>query len=122
MFLKKLTMILPKTKVKERNNLLSKTKGTTKKIPMRRCIGCMESIPKKELIRFVAKEAQAEIDPSGKANGRGVYLCRKEECFDKAMKKRALSRGLDIDAIDGEKQEVLKAEFARVIAGGEVSE
>ena len=82
----------------------------------------MESIPKKELIRLVAKEGHAMFDPSGKANGRGVYLCCKEECFDKAMKKRAINRGLDIGIIDDKEHEMLKSEFAKIIAGGEVTE
>ena len=95
---------------------------SAKKIPMRRCIGCMESFPKKELIRFVAKEDKVEIDPTGKSNGRGVYLCRKEECFDIAIKKRAFSRGLEIAPIDEGEREVLKSEFANLIASGEVTE
>lgn len=101
---------------------MTKTKSTTKKIPMRRCIGCMESIPKKELIRFVAKEGHVELDPTGKANGRGVYLCQKEDCFNKAMKKKAISRGLDIGIIEENEIEVLKSEFASLIASGEVTE
>ena len=74
-----------------------------KKIPMRRCIGCMESRPKKELIRIVAVRsseegtAEAVLDPTGKAPGRGAYLCPKEECFAKAIKKRALARNLDAE-------------------------
>ena len=82
----------------------------------------MESIPKKELIRLVAIDDQAVLDPTGKANGRGVYLCKKDECFDKAIKKRAISRGLDISAIDEKTKEALKSEFAMIIAGGEVTE
>lgn len=87
---------------------------------MRRCIGCMESIPKKELVRFVAVNDEPQIDVTGKANGRGVYLCRKEDCFDKAIKKKAFSRGLDISTFDDEKVEVLKSEFAKTFADGEV--
>jgi predicted RNA-binding protein YlxR (DUF448 family) len=39
------------------------------------------------------------LDPTGKANGRGVYLCPNSECIEKAKKKRAINRGLkrDID-------------------------
>ncbi len=67
----------------------------TKKIPMRRCVGCMESKPKKELIRVVNnKDNEFFLDPTGKANGRGVYLCNKSECLNKAMKKNAISRSL----------------------------
>ena len=70
----------------------------TKKIPMRRCVGCMESKPKKELIRIVGEgEHDLKIDAPGKANGRGVYLCPKGDCFAMARKKRAISRSLEME-------------------------
>ncbi|MBQ3390129.1 MAG: YlxR family protein [Firmicutes bacterium] len=76
----------------------------TKKVPMRRCIGCMESKPKKELIRVVAAKPEEEggvaeviLDPTGKAPGRGAYLCPKAECFEKAVKKRAIARSLNAE-------------------------
>ncbi len=69
----------------------------TKKIPMRRCVGCMESKPKRELIRIVATEGGPKIDSTGKANGRGIYLCPDTECFNKGRKKKAISRGLEIE-------------------------
>lgn len=68
-----------------------------KKIPMRRCAGCMESFPKKELIRIVHDpEGRFLLDRSGKASGRGVYLCCREACFQAARKKNALSRSLGV--------------------------
>ncbi|MGI6733208.1 MAG: RNase P modulator RnpM [Anaerovoracaceae bacterium] len=67
-----------------------------RKIPMRRCVGCMESKPKKELVRIVSDPlGNLMLDPTGKANGRGVYLCPDMECIEKARKKRAISRGLN---------------------------
>lgn len=69
----------------------------SKKIPMRRCVGCMESKPKRELIRIVASEEGPKIDTTGKANGRGIYLCPDQECFTKARKKKAIGRGLEIE-------------------------
>ena len=63
---------------------------------MRRCVGCMESKPKRALIRIIKSEDGVEVDPTGKANGRGVYLCRERDCFNLAKKKRAISRGLDV--------------------------
>jgi len=69
----------------------------TKKIPMRRCVGCMESKPKKELIRVVGdKEGNISLDVTGKAQGRGVYLCPNSECFKIARKKQAISRNLSM--------------------------
>ncbi len=68
------------------------------KVPMRRCIGCMESKPKRELIRVVASpEGTVHLDPTGKANGRGAYLCPNTECVAKAYKKNAFARSLHIN-------------------------
>ena len=51
-----------------------------KKIPMRRCLGCYESKPKKELIRVVkTSEGEICIDKTGKKNGRGAYICYNKE-------------------------------------------
>ncbi|QHI73238.1 RNase P modulator RnpM [Aminipila terrae] len=69
----------------------------TKKIPMRRCVGCMESKPKNQLIRIAGFEGEVSIDLTGKAKGRGVYLCPDTECFEKAQKKRAIGRNLEME-------------------------
>ena len=69
-----------------------------RKIPMRQCLGCNEHKPKKELIRIVGEgEHDLKIDATGKANGRGVYLCPKGDCFAMARKKRAISRSLEME-------------------------
>lgn len=67
-----------------------------KKIPLRRCVGCNESKPKKELIRVVKnKEDEIFIDLTGKANGRGAYVCKDAECLKKAFKSKRLERALE---------------------------
>lgn len=67
-----------------------------KKIPMRKCIGCGENKPKKELIRVVKnKENEIFLDKTGKANGRGAYLCYDENCLNKAIKSKALNRAFE---------------------------
>ena len=68
-----------------------------KKIPMRMCVACREMKPKKELIRIVrTPEGPVEADLTGTKNGRGAYLCRSEECLEKAIKIHALDRALDV--------------------------
>ena len=64
-----------------------------KKIPLRRCTGCGEMKPKKELVRVV-KSPQGEIslDLTGKSPGRGAYVCRSVECLRRARKSRGLER------------------------------
>ncbi|MDF3003440.1 MAG: YlxR family protein [Bacillota bacterium] len=80
----------------------------TKKVPMRRCVGCMESKPKRELIRIVAADGGPKIDLTGKANGRGIYLCPNTECFTKARKRKAVSRGLEIEIGEAELDNLFK--------------
>ncbi|MTI67480.1 MAG: YlxR family protein [Firmicutes bacterium] len=66
-----------------------------KKIPLRKCVGCGERVPKKELIRIVKnKKDEIKIDITGKANGRGAYICNNKECFEKAKKSRRLNNAL----------------------------
>ena len=67
--------------------------AVNKKIPMRKCVGCGEMKPKKELLRILRTETgEFVVDALGKANGRGAYLCRSVECFQKAVKNRGLER------------------------------
>ena len=70
----------------------------TKKIPMRMCIACREMKPKKEMTRVV-KNADGEIyaDPTGKAPGRGAYVCDSEECRQKLNMKRLLHKTFSTD-------------------------
>ena len=65
----------------------------TKKIPMRMCLGCGEMKPKRELIRVVkSKEGDISLDLTGKKSGRGAYICKSVECFEKARKTRKFER------------------------------
>ena len=65
----------------------------TKKIPMRMCLGCGEMKPKRELIRVVkSKEGDISLDLTGRRSGRGAYICKSVECFEKARKARKFER------------------------------
>ncbi len=67
-----------------------------KKQPERRCSGCGEHFPKKELIRVVrTPEGNIELDLIGKKSGRGVYVCKRSECFKKARKARRFESALE---------------------------
>ena len=82
-----------------------------KKIPMRMCVACREMRPKKELLRIVrTTDGTVEVDRTGKKNGRGAYLCAREECLNKALKIRALNRALDV-TLDPETTARLVKEF-----------
>ena len=73
-----------------------------KKIPMRRCIGCMTSYPKNTLIRIAYDGDRLTVDTAGKAKGRGVYLCRNENCINTAIKRKALNRGFKTNFTEAE--------------------
>lgn len=63
------------------------------KIPERTCLGCNSKKPKKELIRIVKNNKnEIFIDKTGKANGRGAYICNNVECFDKLVKSKRLDK------------------------------
>ncbi len=79
-----------------------------RKMPMRKCLGCNESKPKKELIRVVKdKEGKIFLDTTGKQNGRGAYICFNEECLKKAIKSKAFNRAFEME-INDETYEKLK--------------
>ncbi len=64
-----------------------------KKIPMRKCVGCGEMKPKKELMRILRTESgEFIVDAAGKKNGRGAYMCRSVECFRRAARSKGLER------------------------------
>ena len=66
-------------------------------IPMRRCAACMDSKPKSELIRIACYEGRLTVDLTGRAKGRGMYLCNNEECFEKAKKRKVIQRNFEAD-------------------------
>lgn len=83
-----------------------------KKIPLRMCTGCQEMKPKKELIRVVkSNDGEVSVDLTGKKSGRGAYVCKNIQCFEKAFKTKRLSRNLDV-TISDEIYERLKDEVS----------
>lgn len=69
-----------------------------KELPKRKCIGCNEIKLKKELVRIVKnKEGQIFIDKTGKANGRGAYICENMECLEKAIKGKKLEKNFETE-------------------------
>ena len=72
-----------------------------KKIPERRCVGCGESFPKKELLRVVrAPDGSVSLDATGKKSGRGAYLCHNVKCLKKARKAKRLEHNLECEIPD----------------------
>lgn len=87
-----------------------------KHIPMRSCIVCRRQKDKSELLRVVRKsDGSVEIDPTGKAAGRGAYVCKSGDCMHTAVQKRALDRAYK-QQLSGEVYEELERAYERIYA------
>ena len=60
----------------------------------RQCASCRCHKNKDELIRFVILNNNVVIDESQKLSGRGIYLCKNEECINNAKKKNLVNKGI----------------------------
>lgn len=88
-----------------------------RKVPMRKCVGCGEMKPKKELMRVLrTQEEEFILDTTGKKNGRGAYICYSRECFNKAVKNKGLERSFK-QTIPAEVYERLEKEMNEIDAG-----
>lgn len=68
-----------------------------KHIPLRTCVSCRESKPKRELLRVVRTPDQhVLIDATGKKSGRGAYLCARLSCWENAIKKKRLEQEFEL--------------------------
>lgn len=72
-----------------------------KNIPQRTCVGCKEKKNKNELLRIVYnKEGEVDVDKNGKKEGRGAYICKQNECLEKAIKNKGLERSFKVKLND----------------------
>lgn len=72
-----------------------------RKIPLRSCVVTREKLPKMQLVRVVKdNEGHVTVDLTGKANGRGAYLKKDLEVFEKAKKTKALNHHLETEIPD----------------------
>lgn len=68
-----------------------KQAGRRKHAPQRTCIACRRQVDKRRLTRVVrTPDAGVVIDPSGKRNGRGAYLCDQAACWEKVVRHPAI--------------------------------
>jgi hypothetical protein len=67
------------------------------RLPLRTCVACRTARPKRELVRIVrAPDGNVSIDTTGRAAGRGAYLCADGACWPTAIKKSAIERALSV--------------------------
>jgi uncharacterized protein len=72
-----------------------------KKKRPRTCVACGQESPKRALLRVVrTSEGRAVYDPTGKADGRGAYVCSNAECVKTARKRKAFTKALNVPVAD----------------------
>jgi len=65
---------------------VKKQKKRNKHFPQRTCVGCLQVLSKRELMRIIRTPEGIRYDPTGKADGRGAYLHAKRSCWERALK------------------------------------
>ena len=81
--------------------------------PLRMCAGCRGHFEKKQLLRIVrTPDGELILDARAKASGRGMYICRDQQCYEKAKKSKAIERMLKV-SIDPETYDLLKASLMK---------
>lgn len=82
---------------------------------MRTCIGCGQVREKNKLVRIVrTPEGEIHVDLSGRANGRGAYLCPDPSCLEKAFRRKALNRAFG-GTVQKDQFEEVRAELSRAL-------
>jgi predicted RNA-binding protein YlxR (DUF448 family) len=76
-----------------------------RRLPTRTCVACRTEREKGDLVRIVrtqtGQDVEIRVDLTGKASGRGAYLCADPACWSKALKTRAVQRALDVSSAAG---------------------
>lgn len=81
---------------------------TTRKrrIPQRTCVICRDKTEKRRLTRLVRTNEGVFVDPTGKANGRGAYICDRSDCIQRAITSDALAKALRLGLTEADRQRI----------------
>jgi len=72
-----------------------------KHVPLRTCVSCRQTKPKRELLRVVrTPDGHIQVDAIGKKSGRGAYLCARLSCWEDAIKKKRLEHEFEMPLSD----------------------
>ena len=75
----------------------------------RMCHVCKTMREREELLRVVrTPEGEIKVDPTGKAPGRGCYICKSNACIQRGVKTRYLNRAFKRACPEEVYQEVLR--------------
>ena len=82
--------------------------------PLRMCIVCRNMKTKPELMRVVKnKDGEVFIDETFKANGRGAYICKNEECIKKCIKTKTLNKAFKCQIEDALYNKILEENIGK---------
>lgn len=96
------------TSHQQRLKMASKQQHKQKHVPMRSCVACRQKMDKRRLTRIVrTADAGVVIDPTGKLNGRGAYLCDDPACWQRAVNNRIVDSALKTELTGTERQMIL---------------
>lgn len=87
--------------------MMSKNQGRTrpKHIPQRMCVVCRQTSAKRTLTRVVRTTDQGvQIDPTGKLNGRGAYVCDNSVCWQRIAETDVLEKALRTTLTEEDRQ------------------
>lgn len=74
---------------------------------IRMCIVCRGQSDKKTLLRIVKnKDGEIFVDKTGKANGRGAYICKSRECFEKLCRQKSLNKAFKCNVSENVYQKI----------------
>ncbi len=76
--------------------------------PQRSCVVCRSKQDKRALTRIVSREGSLQLDPGGKAEGRGAYLCGQAACWESAANGPALAHALSVELTDVDRLQLLR--------------
>ena len=66
-------------------------------IPMRTCAICRQVRPKRSMTRIVrGSDGSVAVDPTGKAQGRGTYVCNDPACREPVRLATGIQRALSV--------------------------
>ncbi len=79
-----------------------------KHVPLRSCVVCRTKRPKRELNRIVrTTDGVAQVDVTGKANGRGAYLCSEPACWVGGVTRGKLSQALKTELKESARERLI---------------
>jgi predicted RNA-binding protein YlxR (DUF448 family) len=83
------------------STMTKNTQAKAKHVPLRTCVACRTTGEKRGLVRIVrTPQGGVEVDLTGKADGRGAYLCRRRQCWQEALRREGLARALRVKIWD----------------------